>query len=243
MRFIGERRALAAAVIAFFTLQFLLSGLLIDGPFRGMLIGLGIVYGTAFVAVVAGYFWGRWYALGLSFSGVGMAAMTLIRTGELPPVVLLIGISHAIIGLGLLGPDAATFYDGRRDWRERWRMDENAVNKLGKAVTRAGASLPYLIIAGLAPKEGAGYVLSAVALAGAFVGLTALLRMRTWGVFVLGAAAVAAFAASGLLAPWIGISAGTIGGELMIAPGFVAFVLATALLPFAAPVARYLRAR
>ena len=243
MRFIGERRALAAAVIAFFTLQFLLSGFLIDGPFRGMLIGLGFVYGTAFVAVVAGYFWARWYALGLAFSGVGMAAMTLIRTGELPPVVVFIGISHAIIGLGLLGPDAATFYDGRRDWRERWKMDENAVNRLGKAVTRAGASLPYLIIAGLAPKEGAGYFLAAIALAGTFVGMTALLRMRTWGVFALGAAAVAAFAACGSLASWVGISAGVRGGEVMITPWFVGFALTAAVLPFAAPIGRYLRLR
>lgn len=243
MRFIGERRALAAAVIAFFTLQFLLSGFLVDGPYRGMLIGLGFVYGTAFVAVVAGYFWARWYALGLAFSGVGMAAMTLVRTGELPPVVLFIGISHAIIGFGLLGPDAATFYDGRRDWRERWKMDENAVNRLGKAVTRAGASLPYLIIAGLAPKEGAGYWVSALALAGAFVGLTALLRMRTWGVFALGAAAVAAFAACANLAPWLGVSAGPGGGTIMITPWFVGFALTAAVIPFSAPIARYLRAR
>ena len=67
MRLVGERRAIAAAVLAFFMLQFLITGLLVDGPFKGMLIGLGLVYGAGFFGVVAGYFWARWYALGLSF--------------------------------------------------------------------------------------------------------------------------------------------------------------------------------
>jgi len=239
MRLVGERRALAAAVLAFFLIQFLLSGLFNDSPFRGMLIGLGLVYGAAFFGVVAGYFWARWYALGLSFSGLAMAVMTMIRGGEIGPAVVIIGVTHAIIGFGLIGPDAAAFYDGRRDWRERLKMDENAVNRLGKAVTRAGASLPYLVIAALQPRDDSGYSLTALALGLGVVGLAGVVRTRTWGLFALGGAAVALAVSLG------GVSLSAFGPglatPLALAPIAGAMLLAAALVPFAAPIARYLR--
>jgi hypothetical protein len=239
MRFVGERRALAAAVLAFFMLQFLLTGLLVDSPFRLMLIGLGLVYGTAFFGVVAGYFWARWYALGLAFSGVAMAVMTVLRGGEVGMVVYLIGGTHAAIAFGLLGVDAAAFYDGRRDWRERLKMDENSVNRLGKAITRAGASLPYLIIAGLAPRE--SEMLGALALGLGVIGLTGVVRMRTWGLLGLAGAAVASLAALSQGAPWLA-SAANADAPLIIAPPLLAAaLLAAAVAPWVRPAVRHLR--
>jgi hypothetical protein len=241
MRFVGERRALAAAVLAFFMLQLLLSGLLVDSPFRGVLIGLGVVYGAAFMGVVAGYFWARWFSLGLAFSGLAMAVMSAFRGGEVGPAIYLIGITHAIVGLGLIGPDAATFYDGRRDWRERYRMDENAVNRLGKAVTRAGASLPYLIVAGLAPKDGAGSM-ALLALGLGALGLVGLVRLRTWGLLALAGAAGCALAAFPASAPaGFALSAGPGVPVLALAPACAAVLLAAAVLPFARPLAAHLR--
>lgn len=239
MRLVGERRALAAAVLAFFMLQFLIAGLLADSPFKGMLIGLGLVYGVGFFGVVAGYFWARWYALGLSFSGVAMALMTVIRGGDMNTVIVVLFITHAVIGLGLLGTDAAAFYDGRRDWRERWKMDENAVNRLGKAVTRAGASLPYLVIAGLAPKEGSGEALTALALVFGIVGFAGLVRMRTWGLLALGAtAALLAGTLAGLDA-WPPLTFD--GLPVLATPAIAGALVLSALLPFCAPIVRYLR--
>jgi len=241
MRLVGERRALAAAVLAFFMLQFLITGLLVDGPFKGMLIGLGLVYGAGFFGVVAGYFWARWYALGLAFSGVAMAVMTVIRGGDISPPIVIIGITHAIIGLGLLGTDAAAFYDGRRDWRERWKMDENAVNRLGKAVTRAGASLPYLVIAGLAPKEGSGEALTAIALVLGVVGFAGLVRMRTWGLLALGATAALLAGTLAGLDGWPPLSFD--GLPVLATPAIAGALVLSALLPFAAPIVKYIRGR
>jgi hypothetical protein len=230
MRFIGERRAVAAAVLSFFMLQLLLSGLLDDGPFRPVLLGLGVAYLVAFLGVVAGWFWARWYTLGLAFSGVALAVMTGWQNG-LIGFVYVLGGSHLAVGLALLGDDAASFYDGRRDWRDRWRMDENAVNRLGKAVMRAGASLPYLIVAGLAPKQGMGA--SMVALILGVAGLAAIVRMRTWGLLALAAAAGTALAAS-----LDSLSISTAWGP---APWIATALLAAAVVPFAAPILRSLR--
>ena len=119
------------------------------------------------------------------------------------------------------------------------KMDENAVNRLGKAVTRAGASLPYLVIAGLAPKEGSGEALTALALVFGIVGFAGLVRMRTWGLLALGATA--------------GLLAGTLGGldgwppltfdglPVLATPAIAGALILSALLPYCAPIVRYLR--
>jgi hypothetical protein len=231
MRFIGERRAVAAAVLSFFMLQLLLSGLLDDGPFRPVLLGLGVAYLVAFAGVVAGWFWARWYTLGLAFSGIVLAVMTGWQNG-LIGFVYVLGGTHLAVGLALVGPDAASFYDGRRDWRDKWKMDENAVNRLGKAVTRAGASLPYLIVAGLAPKQGMGLALAALILGAA--GLSAVIRMRTWGLLALAGAAGVAIAATADAVPMAYVPWGP-------APWLAAALLTTAVFPFAAPICRSLR--
>ncbi len=235
MRFVGERRAIAAAVLSFFMLQLILTGLLDDGPFRPVLLGLGAAYLVAFIGVVAGWFWARWYTLGLAFSGLVMAVMAGWQNGMIA-LVYVLGGTHLAVGLALMGDDAAAFYDGRRDWRARWRMDDNSVNRLGKAVMRAGASLPYLIVAGLAPSQGMGTAL--VGFAGLLLGvagLTAVIRLRTWGVLALAAAAVTVAASAGAPPSLLATP------SVVLAPWIAAALLVAAVVPFVAPIARSLR--
>src|SRR5262249_13330426 len=119
----------------------------------------------------------------------------------------------------------------RRDWRERWKMDEAAVNRLGKAIMRAGASLPYLIVAGLVPRQGlGGEAMGLVALALGVAGLAGIVRLRTWALF--------AFAFSG----WASAAALSSGGAtwLWAAPAAAATLLAAAVIPFARPAWQHL---
>jgi hypothetical protein len=233
MRLVGERRALAALVLAFFMLQYLLSGVF-DDRFRSLryvLIALGSAYGCGFVGVVSGWFWARWYSLGLAFSGVAMACVAAWQAGGFFLELYILGGAHLAIGIGLMGTDAAAFYDGRHDWRERWKLDDNGVNRLGKAVMRAGASLPYLIVAGLAPRQSLGLeAVSLLALAVGLAGLAGIVRLRTWALFAFGLGAVASMSAFDAAGPaW-----------LASAPPLAAALLLSATLPFARPAWRHL---
>jgi hypothetical protein len=186
MRFACERKAVAAAVLAFYMTIYLLNALLGPPPFSRMFYALALVYGTGFFGLVAGWFWARWYALGVGFSGAGMAALAGWQVG-LEPLVLVLGGTHLVSVLVLVGQGPASLFDGRKDWRARWRMDDDGATRLGKSITRAGASLPYLIIAGLAPKPDASAVF---ALLFGALGLWAVTRMKTWGLVALAASAV-----------------------------------------------------
>jgi hypothetical protein len=242
MRFVGERKALAAAGVAFFTVVYALNGLVGPPELAPMFLGLALVYGAAFFGLVAGWFWARWYGMGIGFSGLAIAALAAFQIG-LDPVVLFIAVPHALMVSCLAGRGMASAFDGREEWRAKWRMDENAVNRLGKAVTRAGASLPYLVMAGLAPK-GAGLplVLGIVAVGLGVLGLRALLRNRVWGLLALGGAGAAALA----LAPSLpgatvltGSTAILWSGAASLAAGVL---LLAAVAPFVRPVLRALRA-
>src|SRR5262245_11963444 len=162
MRLVGERKALASLVLAIWALLFTLNGLLGPPPLQAMFLCLAGVYFLAFFGHVAGYFWARWYALGLGLSGSAMAVIMWWQIG-MDPAVVIWGGAHLLISVMLLGRGPQAAFDGRKDWRERYRMDENAANRLGKAIMRAGASLPYLIMAGLAPKQSLGGALGGFA--------------------------------------------------------------------------------
>jgi hypothetical protein len=227
---------LAALVLAFFTLQYLLAGLFDDRmhELRFVLIALGAAYGCGFMGVVSGWFWARWYTLGLAFSGVAMAGIAAWQAGGFFLELYILGGSHVALGVGLLGTDAAQFYDGRRDWRERWKMDENAVNRLGKAIMRAGASLPYLIVAGLMPRQSLGAeAVALLALTVGVAGLAGIVRMRSWALFAFGFGALASAAS-------FGASAATLPPWLTVAPILGAALLASAVLPFARPAWQHL---
>jgi hypothetical protein len=241
MALVGERKALAAAGAAFFTVIYAMNGLVGPPGMTTMFLALAAVYGVAFFGVVAGWFWARWYAVGIGFSGLVISAIAAFQIG-LDPLLLIIAVPHAGMVLGLVGRGMVPAYEGRPEWRERWRMDENGVHRLGKAVMRAGASLPYLVMAGLAPKGAALPAIAGVAAVGlGALGLRALVQNRAWGLFALAGAAgacvvvVAAAAGPVVLSAGTGVAAGTAGLAALV-------LLVAAVAPFGRPLLRALRA-
>ena len=102
----------------------------------------------------------------------------------------------------LWGSKMAARYELQTEWRERYGMDEFGVARLGKAVTRGSASLPTLIMWALAPREDQGMLaqlLPTIAFLVGALGVAAILRLRTWGLLALGAAAGLALAVTFLL--------------------------------------------
>src|SRR4051812_589041 len=104
MKFVGERRALAAAIMAFY---FLLYGVIAVSQLVPELtkafVGIAGVYGLAFFALVAGYFWARWYAVGVGLYGVLTAAVGMWQGGA-PPGIPFIGGTHFAAAHFLWGP-------------------------------------------------------------------------------------------------------------------------------------------
>jgi hypothetical protein len=239
----GERRALSAAVFAFYAFLYLIVASAPPMPGWATCFGaLAAVYGIGFFGLVAGYFWARWFSIGLGISGLISAAVALWQIGP-ENVILFYGGTHLGVALALWGTSMASSFDGRLEWRERFHLDENATHKLGKAVIRAGVSLPYVIMYALAPKEDMGGMLVAAG-AGLLTaaGVWALCRMRTWGVVALGAG-IAGLLASLSSAP--GFVPLTSRYEINVALLGVAAVLAVAaaVAPFVKPVVSYLRTR
>lgn len=196
------------------------------------------VYGLGFVGVVAGYFWARWFAIGIGTSGLISAVISVWQIGP-EPTLIFYGGTHLLIPLVLWGGGMAKLFDGRTEWRERFHLDENATHRLGKAVIRAGISLPYIVLYALAPRvDGASMaMLAGLGLAG--MGLWAVIRNRTWGVFALAGGAVTLLSSLGT-----GAEMATFDGYgvNVLAMGTAATVLLIAsVIPFAGPVARYLR--
>lgn len=234
MNLVGERKACAAAVMAFYGTIYLLNALVGPPAFMPMLVGMALAYMTGFFGLVAGYFWARWYTLGIAISGVIIAIMLWWQIG-FETIVIIIGATHGLAALALAGTALQPSFDGRKDWREKYRLDDNGANRLGKAIMRAGASLPYLIMAGLAPRQGQGMGMLALvcALGLGVVGLHALIKLRTWGVLALAAGAlfVAAGQAETSSLSMVPMPVIPLGGALLLA----------AAAPFAAPIGRALR--
>jgi hypothetical protein len=237
MKLVGERKALGAFVFAAFAGLFLLNALLLPPQFKPMMFGLVAIYGAAYFGLVAGWFWARWFASGVAFSGLAIAVMMAVQVG-LEPIVWIWGGAHLAAFACLLGEGPRAQFEGRTDWRQRFRLDEGGVTRLGKSVQRAGASLPYLVMAALGPKEGSADL---IALALGVAGVIALLRLRTWGVLALaGAACLSLFGAlSG--SPTVVVSS---AWSLDMASGLAAaLALTLAVAPMARPIARSLFAR
>ena len=241
------RRALAALSLSMFFSLYLLLSLNAPEGFGRVFVALSLCYGVAFVAVVAEWFWGRWFASGLAWSGVMIAIAALVMIGWNPALAIFGGM-HLLVVLALMGKKMAARYDMQEAWRQKYKMDDFGVARLQKTVTRSAASLPSLILWALAPKEGEGMALAVggvAALALAALGLRGLIRARSWGVLALGAAGalVAAFGQVGLDAfaarPFCAFEA------TYCAPAAAATLavacLAAAVLPFVRPVARFLR--
>ncbi len=241
-RFDGERRAMAAAILAFYAFIYLI--LMFNAPpgWERVMMAMAGVYGVGFFAVVAGYFWARWYAIGLGLSGLISALVGMWQIGP-ENVLIFLGGTHAAISMMLWGDVMSRSFDGKEEWRARFHMDEHAVHRLGRAVIRIGISLPYILMYALAPRAsqdlgGAIVALATLGLAGA--GTWGLLKLRTWSLGALmGAAGLLAFgAAQGGIAP-----AGAVGVNLATCALVGAILLIGALAPFARPVRDFLRSR
>lgn len=245
----GERKAFALLCLAFYTAFFgLLSLLLWNAPpdqpevraWWGCFAAMGACYGLGFFALGAGWFWARWFAMGLGYSGVTVAFWSVITQRAIDPVILFYGVTHGVILLFLQGRQLTTEFDAKPGWRKTLGLDENGVQRVRATVTRAAASLPTLILIALAPREGAEGLLAAAL---GVVGIWGLLRARTAGVLALLAASpLALFAALGhghtvsvsaraaLLSP-------TLLHVLALSAGVM---LLSAAAPFVRPMARFL---
>lgn len=238
-RFIGERRGLAATLLAFYGFIYFLmamSGMMPE--WTAAWGAMAAVYGSAFFALVAGYFWARWYAIGLGLSGLATAAFGIFQMG-LDEQLLFYGGTHGAVALLLWGRSMSGIFDGRKDWRERFHMSEASSNKLGKAVVQATMSLPYILLYALAPKDGMGMV-GFVGLALAGTGLVGMIRMRTWG--IVATAGAAATLTMSLLVESSLVAASN-GDVLSVSTAgtFGAVIALFAVLPFAGPTLRFLR--
>jgi hypothetical protein len=235
MKLVGERRALAAAIMAFY---FLLYGVMaysqLVPDFTKAFAAISGVYGLAFFSLVAGYFWARWYSVGVGLYGVITATVGIWQIGA-EPVLLFIGGTHLAATVFLWGQAMSEPYDGQSAWREKFHMDDSAVQRLGRSVIRAGLGLPIVLIYAFAPRpEGASAILPFAALVLAVAGLHGLVRLKTWGVLAIGVA-------GGLTLAMVGSDAAAHGlGALAIRPAIAGGVLVAATAPFLAPIARFI---
>lgn len=241
----GERRALAAAVIGFYMSIYFLVSFQAPAGWGAAFGGLAGVYAVAFVGIVAGYFWARWFAIGLGISGLISAVVSIWQIGP-EPMLIIYGATHGVASLVLWGGKMAEMFDGRPEWRQRFHLDEQATNRLGKSVIRVGVSLPYIVLYALAPRESA-MIGPLVALGLAAAGAWALFRLRTWGILALAGAAIATATTLTATQPLSrSLASGSTGSLRMdlLALGVGATVLlAAAVVPFVAPVAKKLRAK
>jgi hypothetical protein len=234
MKLVGERRALAAAVMAFYFLFYALIALSGVSPeLSRALAAISGVYGLAFFSLVAGYFWARWYSVGVGLYGVITAAVGMWQLGA-EPVLLFLGGTHLAATLFLWGHAMSEPYDGQTAWRERFHMDESAVQRLGRSVIRAGVSLPLILLYALAPKPPGAMIASGATLVLVVLGLRGLVQLRTWGVLALGAAGALTLTLAGVDVLSHGLT--TMALRPVIAGGAVLFAVA----PFCAPIARFL---
>lgn len=235
-RLTGERRALAAAVLAFYTFLHFLVALMPPPGWGACYWALTAVYGLGFFALVAGYFWARWYSMGLGLYGGVVGIIGLIYLGWEPILVFYAG-THLGAAVVLFGSGMAKRFDGRQDWRSRFHLDEDGVNRLGRAVLRLGLSLPFMITYALAPKDGMeSLAIAGVGLAG--LGLWALIRMRSWGVLALMGSA-AALGLSVFTAPDTAYLARGWSVDLIALGTASAILVAAAAAPFVVPMTRY----
>ncbi len=225
------RRAAAVAVLGFYVYFFASYAGYAPPVLAKAMWAIAALYGVGLIAVVLGWFWGRWYARGLGYWGIVVGLLMMWQLG-IEQFLIVWAASNAAISLLLAGDSMAAAFEGRREWRTRFHLDDNGVERLGKSVTRAGMSLPWLMLYLLLPRAADVAavipVLAGAGLAGA--GMWGLLRMRTWGLFALAGASL------------------TTAMHLAVAPGpaplagiLAAALLAAAVVPFARPVFERLR--
>jgi len=235
MKLVGERRALSAIIFAFYFLIFLLVGLNPELPpgFDKAFFGLASVYGLAFFSLVAGYFWARWYSVGLGLFGLILAAVGTWQAGEVVFQFAFLGLTHLAAIAMLWGQTMSETYDGQTAWREKLHMDENAVQRLGRSVIRAGVSLPFVLLYALVPRANTThFIFSIGALVMATLGMRALVRLKTWGVLAMGVAGAMMLVMAG---------SDIVTHHHALGPALGGSLLIFAAVPWLRPAAAYLR--
>jgi hypothetical protein len=229
------RRALAALSLSFFAILYTFLALNAPEGWGPAFGGLAGCYLVAFFAVGAEWFWGRWFATGIGWSGIMVAIFGMFQMGWVPALAIYGGL-HALVVFPLAGRSMAARYDLQEAWRSRYKMDELGVARLRKTITRSAASLPSVILWALGPKDpGQGMLLALAALVLTVAGVSALVRLRTWGWLAVGASAALALAGGHLLGPAVAPLAGS------AAPTLAGVLLLAAAIPFAGPALRFLR--
>ena len=239
-----ERGALSLLALSFMTMVYFVVGFNTPPEWTRVFWALSLLYLVGFLGIASQWFWARWFAKGLGGSGFMVGVMALVMIGWHPSLGIYT-LVHAIVMVMLTGTKMVERYEMQPAWRERYKMDEFGVARLGKAVTRGSASLPTLVMWALAPREGDQMLwLPFMALGLGVLGLHAILRNRSWGLLALGAGAGAALSSFLLMAPldpWAaGVSFGAFWSTLGSPPLAVGF-LTFGLLPFAGAIAAFLR--
>jgi hypothetical protein len=242
MNLVGTRRGLSALVFAFYFVITLTNAWFGGGPTAGAMWALAGCYGAALFGIAAGFFWARWYAVGTGLFGVIVAVVGCWQLRALEPVFVFVGGTHLLAVFALWGEAMSGPFDGQLAWREKFHMDENAVQRLGRSVIRAGVSLPFVLLYALMPKPDA---LGLAAMGLAILGTAGLVKMRTWGLLALGAAGLAMIAggphelvaadSSSVIAPAARVVA--------LAPMLVGALLLASIASFVRPMGRWIAAR
>src|SRR5438270_1336820 len=107
---VGERKAISLLCLGFYVTLFFMIGLSARTELPEwvpVFAGMFAVYVTAFMAVAAEWFWGRWFATGLGYWGCTMAVMAFVTTRSLPTPMIIFGVMHALTALCLQGEKMA----------------------------------------------------------------------------------------------------------------------------------------
>src|SRR5262249_46491047 len=124
---VGERKALALLCLGVYATLFGLMALIAVGQLPewvACFTGLAICYAVGFLAVAADWFWGRWFAIGLGYSGLTMAILSVVATREVLPQMVVYGVMHGLVSLCLAGEKMAAVYEARPEWRARFHLDD-----------------------------------------------------------------------------------------------------------------------
>src|SRR5689334_1099607 len=95
--FVGERKALALLCLGVYATLFALMALIAVGQLPEWVAcfsGLAVCYALGFFAVAAGWFWGRWFAIGLGYSGLTMAILSMVATKQVLSEMVVFGVMH-----------------------------------------------------------------------------------------------------------------------------------------------------
>lgn len=183
----GFRKAVSASVLALWAVPFAVLATLPETGVQAFFGSMAALYALGFLAVVASWFWGRWFAQGLGWWGL-MAGISLMFMGGVHPILLAFTVSHGAVLALMRGPELVMQYEGNPRWREKWQLDERAVHRIGGLVTNLGSLLPMIAFYAFFPRGGGAG--ESVALVLAAAGLVGVVRMRTWGLLAIAASGV-----------------------------------------------------